>query len=79
MSKAIGVQSEHANFHPDKLCVQVFAPAVAMPFRNLTKGQHGQIHDDRRLSVPELSATTIAAGFESCWDCDTFGDETSHC
>ena len=35
----------------------------AMP--PVTKGQSGQVHDDRSLSVPQLSASATADGFES--------------
>jgi hypothetical protein len=45
----------------------------------VTKGQSGQVHDDRRLSVPQLSATATADRFESYWDSDRFKEETSHC
>src|SRR6516225_10130038 len=49
----------------------------AMP--PMTKGQSGQVHDDRSLSVPQLSASATADGFECYWDSDRFKDETSHC
>src|SRR5262249_55059624 len=49
----------------------------AMP--PMTKGQSGQVHDDRSLSMPQLSASAAADGFESYWNSDTFKDDTSHC
>ena len=44
----------------------------------VTKGQSGQVHDDRSLSVPQLSATATADDFESYWNSDIIKDETSH-
>ena len=35
----------------------------------VTKGQSGQVLDNRSLSVPQLSATATA-GFESYWNRD---------
>jgi hypothetical protein len=44
----------------------------------VVKGQHGQVRDDRSLSVPQLSATAVADGFESYRDSDIFKKQTSH-
>src|SRR6516162_7517512 len=45
----------------------------------VTKGQSGQVHDDRSLSVPQLSASATADGFECYWKSDTIKYEVSHC
>jgi len=45
----------------------------------VTKGHSGQVNDDRCLSVPQLSATATADGFESYWNGDAIKAETSHC
>src|SRR5215472_14070230 len=60
MSNASRVQLHRLSHHPNK---SRYLDREATP--PVTRSQLGQVSDDRNLSVPELSATATADGFES--------------
>ena len=74
MTDACRVQSRRLSRYPNK---SRYLDREATP--PVTKGQLGQVPDDGSLSVPELSATATADGFESNRDSDIFKEQTSHC